>query len=205
MENKIIIHLTQNDEILGQVIALTPLKAVHNTHNVFYDLTSCIVGQQIHYRREVPVFRKFLDLFPERLPTPENMATISTDAVQALKISQAKFETLLTLSEYWLENHLEDAPWETLSDEEVRTHLSAVKGVGSWTIDMILLFTLERPDIFPYQDYHLKQMMTQLYGLNPKARLKEQMTNIANKWTPYKSFAVKYLLSWKEFNQSTFK
>ncbi|MEO1653926.1 MAG: DNA-3-methyladenine glycosylase 2 family protein, partial [Bacteroidota bacterium] len=72
-----------------------------------------------------------------------------------------------------------------------------IKGIGVWTVDMILLFTLKRPNIFPADDYHLKQLMTSLYQLDPKSRLKAQMRAVAEKWSPYQSLAVLYLLDWK--------
>jgi DNA-3-methyladenine glycosylase II len=65
-------------------------------------------------------------------------------------------------------------------------------------MDMILLFTLDRPDIFPADDYHLKVVMTKLYLLNPASRLRAQMMEVANNWSPHRSLAVRYLLDWKK-------
>jgi DNA-3-methyladenine glycosylase II len=66
---------------------------------------------------------------------------------------------------------------------------------------MILLYTLERPNVFPYDDFHLKQIMISLYNLNPKVRLKAQMLEVADNWGNQKSLAVLYLLAYKEFNK----
>ena len=66
---------------------------------------------------------------------------------------------------------------------------------------MILLYTLQRPNVFPYDDFHLKQIMTSLYGLNPSVKLKAQMIAIADEWGENKSLAVRYLLAWKESNK----
>lgn len=87
-----------------------------------------------------------------------------------------------------------------LSNEEITNKLSKIKGIGTWTIDMILLYTLDRPNIIPIDDFHLKQIMTNLYKLNPDYKLKSQITNISNNWSPYKSIAVKYLLAYKTFS-----
>ncbi|MEO0333604.1 MAG: DNA-3-methyladenine glycosylase 2 family protein, partial [Bacteroidota bacterium] len=70
-----------------------------------------------------------------------------------------------------------------------------------WTVDMILLYTLERPNVFPAQDYHLRLVMEQLYNIGPK-RITAEMKKVAKNWAPYQSFGVKYLLAWKEANKS---
>lgn len=97
--------------------------------------------------------------------------------------------------DFFIKNKLD---WNTLSDDAIRQHLSSIKGIGNWTIDMILLYTLGRPDVFPYDDFHLKQIMTRVYGLDSSSKLKAQMLEIASLWGNHRSLAVKYLLSWKE-------
>jgi DNA-3-methyladenine glycosylase II len=89
-----------------------------------------------------------------------------------------------------------------LPDEEIRAQLSAIKGIGKWTMDMILLYTLERPNVFPYDDFHLKQIMVSLYGLDSKVKLKAQMIGVSEHWGHQKSLAVRYLLAWKTYNKS---
>jgi DNA-3-methyladenine glycosylase II len=66
---------------------------------------------------------------------------------------------------------------------------------------MMLLYTLQRPNVFPYDDFHLKQIMVNLYSLNPNVKLKTQMNDIANDWGQQKSLAVLYLLAWKQFKK----
>jgi DNA-3-methyladenine glycosylase II len=90
----------------------------------------------------------------------------------------------------------------THSDNEVVKELSSIKGIGKWTIDMILLYTLNRPNVFPYEDFHLKQIMVSLYGLNEKVKLKAQMLAVAENWGEQKSLAVLYLLAYKQYNKS---
>ncbi len=113
-----------------------------------------------------------------------------------------KYETVLNIIQHWNKN---DVKWVELSDEEIIEVLSQIKGVGKWTIDMILIFTLDRPNVFSYDDFHIKQIMTKLYGLNPKSKLKAQMKEISKPWDPFKSAAFRYLLDWKKFNKSKYK
>ena len=66
-----------------------------------------------------------------------------------------------------------------------------------WTIDMLLLYNFQCPNVFPADDYHLKQLMPKLYDLDPSSRLKAQMKDVAECWSPHASLAVRYLLEWK--------
>jgi len=176
-----------------------PLPAIENTPNVFHDLMSCIIEQQIHYRSTKKVFQKMLDKANITILTPENFPEFEKKAFEGIKLSMKKYETVLNITQQWDQNGVE---WEKLSDKEVKDKLAEFKGVGKWTIDMILIYTLNRPNIFAYDDFHIKQIMTSLYHLNPKSKLKAQMKSIAEPWSPYKSTAFKYLLAWKSFNKA---
>jgi len=109
-----------------------------------------------------------------------------------------KQETLVNILESWNSGATN---WEKCEEAELRQKLSEIKGIGKWTIDMILIYTLQSPNIFSYDDFHIKQIMTSLYGLNPKSRLKAQMVEIAEEWSPYLSTAFLYLLEWKKFKK----
>ena len=109
-----------------------------------------------------------------------------------------KYETIVRIVEFWELNKID---WHHLSDEEIIATLSSIKGIGKWTIDIILLYTLERPNVFPYDDFHLKQIMVSLYGLDEKVKLKAQMLEISENWGNQKSSAVLYLLSYKNLKK----
>jgi DNA-3-methyladenine glycosylase II len=115
-------------------------------------------------------------------------------ALPFLKLSSGKLETMMAFIDYWRGPHPD---FEALSDEDIRKELSGIKGIGKWTIDMVLLYTLNRLNVFPYDDFHLKQVMVSLYQLNPNSKLKAQMLEIASLWKDQQSLAVLYLLEWK--------
>jgi DNA-3-methyladenine glycosylase II len=186
-------YLSNNDAHLKHIIAMLSEPQYETTNDVFYDISSCIVGQQIHYRNEKVAFQRFKTLFTDQYPRPEAIATIHAEVFLTLKISAQKYDTLHRLSEWWLQNNINDLAWDTKSDEEVRAMLLGIKGIGAWTVDMILLWTLERDDVFPIDDYSLKKIMTQVYGLDFNKNLKVQMTNIASAWMPHRSLACRYL------------
>jgi DNA-3-methyladenine glycosylase II len=191
-------NLLAADQILALVIHQIPEPIVNSTYNVFHDLMSCILEQQIHYRSTKKIFDKMLTSAHIDRLTVQNFPRFEDKAFSSIKLSLAKYETVLAVVSFFSENNL---PWHSLSNEEVRKHLAAIKGIGSWTMDMILLYTLERPDIFPPDDFHLKQVMTKIYGLHSTPKLKAQMLDIASHWNGHTSLAVKYLLSWKQYQK----
>ena len=188
--------LKAQDPILEKIIATIPEPKTESTNDVFFDLMSCILEQQIHYRSTKRVFQKMLERADLQTLTLDNFSIFEEKAFVNTKFSSSKYETILATLDFFNTNKIE---WQTLSDAEISAQLSSIKGIGKWTIDMILLYTLQRPDVFPYDDFHLKEIMVKGYNLDPDVKLKAQMIDISNDWGEHKSLAVRYLLDWKTF------
>ena len=186
------------DPILAKIIETIPEPIIESTNDVFFDLMSCILEQQIHYRSTKRIFQKMLDAANLTTLTLGNFAVFEQKALPNAKLATTKLETVLAVITFFQENKIN---WMLLTDSEVAAKLSSIKGIGKWTIDMILLYTLQRPNVFPYDDFHVKEIMVKLYGLDPNSRLKAQMLDISEAWGEHKSLAVKYLLAWKECNK----
>ncbi len=192
-------QLAQADPILERIIGTIPEPTIESTHDVFFDLMSCILEQQIHYRSTKRIFQKMLERAELTTLNLENFDDFSKKALVNVKLAVGKFETLERTIDFFSNNKIN---WQSLTDAEVSEKLSSIKGIGKWTIDMISLYTLQRPDVFPYDDFHVKEIMVKLYGLNPNVKLKAQMLDVSEAWGAHKSLAVKYLLAWKEFNKT---
>lgn len=190
--------LAQADPILDRLIRQLPQPVIPSTENVFHDLMSCVLEQQIHYRSTKKTFQKMLNAAQIQRLTLDNFHEFEQHSFSNIKLSGSKYETIAGIVEFWEVNKVD---WTILSDEAIRQTLATIKGIGPWTIDMILLYTLQRPSIFPSNDFHLKQIMVALYQLDPKSKLKAQMTAIAENWGYQKSLAVLYLLAWKQLNK----
>ena len=186
--------LSEKDEVLKPIIEKISLPVLTSTQAVFHDLMSCIIEQQIHYRSTKKMFAKLLQKSEIDLLTPDNFSVLEEKALQEVKLSARKYDALVQVLEFFEQN---TPDWQNMPDDEVRKTLGSIKGVGKWTIDMILLYTLERDDVFPVDDYHLKQLMIRLYKLDPKTKLAANMKTIAEHWAPYRSYGVKYLLAFK--------
>jgi DNA-3-methyladenine glycosylase II len=191
-------YLSSKDAQLEQIITLIPKPEIVSTNDVFHDLMSCIMEQQIHYRSTKRIFQKMLQSADIERLTLENFDEFAKSSFANAKLAVSKLETIERTIDFFNANKIN---WTLLNDAEVAEKLSSIKGIGKWTIDMILLYTLQRPDVFPYDDFHLKEIMVKLYGLNPNVKLKAQMLDIAEAWGEHKSLAVKYLLAWKEYNK----
>ncbi len=189
-----------SDPILANIITNVELPDIESTQSVFHDLMSCIIEQQIHYRSTKRTFAKMMGQAGLAILTPENFHIFEEKSFGSVKLSAKKYETINNILSYWSKHILN---WEELTDQEVRTQLSEIKGVGQWTIDMILIYTLNRPDVFSFDDFHIKQIMTALYELNPNSRLKSQMKDVAEQWSPQKTKAFLYLLEWKKAQKKT--
>ena len=185
-------QLAAADPILAEVITATELIPLQPTGNVFHDLMSCLVEQQIHYRSTKNIFGKAMERAELTELTPGNFEQFEEHGLSKIKLSMRKSETMLGALDFW-----KNAPadWSALTDAEVRKTLQALPGIGPWTVDMILLHSLERPDVFPVDDYHLKKAMVRHYDLDPTVRLKPRMREIAKNWQPNRSLAVRYLLA----------
>jgi DNA-3-methyladenine glycosylase II len=183
------------DPVLQKIIAHIDLPSIHSTNDVFHDMMSCIIEQQIHYRSTKKIFAKALERAGIDHLTIDNFDSIEKYSLPQIKLASGKFETMMAFVDYWHHNTLD---YNALSDAEVSEQLSSIKGIGKWSIDMILLYTLQRPDVFPYDDFHLKQVMVSCYNLNANVKLKAQMLEIAENWGTQRSKAVLYLLESKK-------
>ena len=176
-------ELRKSDLILRAVIDSVDFPEYSNTHDVFEDLCSCILDMRIHYAGSNAAFRY------KRLKKLIRGASISLEFVLGkdpdywgpLKLSRQKTESLELWAEYWLEHEPDSLDWAAMSDEEVYGLLGPIKGVSLWTVQMILLFTLERPDELPVNDYQLKKAVCEVYGYEEDKNLPKRIEAIGEK------------------------
>ncbi len=191
-----------NDPVLANIIVQFEPPTIESTQDVFHDLMSCIIEQQIHYRSSKRIFAKALEKSGIGYLSLDNFYLFEKHALSLLKLSSGKLETMMAFINYWSGPHPD---FTKLKDEEITKELSNIKGIGKWTIDMILLYTLNRPNVFPYDDFHLKQAMVALYGLDANSKLKSQMLEITSLWNGQQSLAVLYILEWKKLQSKKAK
>lgn len=167
---------------------------------IYYDLLESIVSQQLSVKVADVIFKRFLSLFPENNPHPEHVLQIEFEKLRSVGLSGQKAGYLQNVAQFAIDNDLEKIDWDAMSDEEIIDFLSQIKGVGKWTVQMLLMFTLARPDIFPVDDLGIQQAMKRLFQIeeqNPRL-LKIRMIELSEPWKPWRTVACRYLWRWKD-------
>ncbi len=202
----IIAHL-RRDAILRPIVDELPFPEdrVHLSE-VYPSLLRAVVGQQVSTKAAAAIYRRFLQLFhldaddPLAKPTPHVLAKADLVDLRSAGLSRSKAVYLQALADYFLANPDAESNLRAMTDEAAVAELTAVKGVGRWTAEMVLIFAMGRRDLLPLDDLAIYQSIVELYGLDPTAKprqLKPQMTAIAEAWRPYRSVACLYLYGWR--------
>jgi DNA-3-methyladenine glycosylase II len=155
-------------------------------------LLRSIVGQQLSTKAARTIYERVAALYGGETPTPQQIIDTDPDDLRAAGLSRAKAAYLRSLAEHVIDGELPIDQLAELPDEEVYEVLTAVKGLGRWTVDMFMIFHLGRPDVLPVGDLGIRKGMQIQYGLDelPKA---DEMERIAEPWRPHRSLASLYL------------
>lgn len=183
-------HLSK-DNILAGIVARYPAPTWQKKNNLFQSLVYEIIGQQLSGKVVKIIYGRFLDLFGGQMPKPEAVLKISDEKIRGCGCSWAKVKYLKSLAASVENKSLDLRNLSNISDEEVYAQLTAVNGIGPWTAEMFLIFSLHRPDVFSLGDLGLRTAVARLYGV-PRDNLKK-ISKISESWKPYRSFASRYL------------
>jgi DNA-3-methyladenine glycosylase II len=155
-------------------------------------LLRSIVGQQLSTKAARSIYTRLTDLFDGRAPSPQELLDADPELVRSAGLSRAKVKYLRSLAEHVVSGELELDRLSELPDEDVTREVTAVKGLGSWTADMFLIFHLGRPDVLPVGDLGVRRAVERAYGLEslPDA---ETLERLGERWRPYRSLASLYL------------
>lgn len=183
------------DEVMVRVILATSKEIIPTPDvNIYRNLMKSIVSQQLSTKVAVIIWQRFLDLFPSQDPHPEAVLNLSMAQLRGVGLSGSKSNYIQNVAQFANENDMSFEKLMLLKDEEIIAMLSEIKGVGKWTVQMILMFPLDRQDVFPVDDLGIQTKMKYWYGLkSEKKELKSDMERISKKWSPYRSLACKYL------------
>lgn len=194
-------ELKKKDPILAKIIT-KDLEPILPRGSVYESLLRAIISQQISVAAANSVRNKFLKTFGNKFPSPKVLLKASDQKMKSAGLSRQKIEYMRCVAEHFIKGKLDENKFHKMSDKEVIDDLVKIKGVGEWTAEMILIFTLHRHDIFSYKDLGLVKPIFLLYGINPKKykpkNLKKKVLSITEKWSPYRSLACRYLwLYWE--------
>ncbi|MEO5893568.1 MAG: DNA-3-methyladenine glycosylase 2 family protein [Ferruginibacter sp.] len=194
-----LVHLSK-DKKLKRIIELQQPYTLLKKDNVYLHLCGSIMSQQLSTKVAAVIYERFLNLYEGKLPKPQQVVDTPIETLRSIGLSYAKVNYVHNVCRFFIEEKLTDAKLEKMENEEVIKYLTQIKGVGQWTVEMILMFTLGREDIIALDDLGIQNGIKKLYkldGLDKKA-LKEKMQKISKKWSPYRTYACRYLWGWKD-------
>jgi DNA-3-methyladenine glycosylase II len=213
---KAIAHLNKSDPIMRRIITRIGACGMKFGSPEFHSLAEAIVYQQLNGKAAVTIFNRFAALAGEPL-TPERILKLSDEQMRSVGLSKQKSSYLKDLAAKTVSGLLNFNRLSGLGDEEVIEHLTQVKGVGVWTAQMFLMFSLRRQNVFPTGDFGVRMAIYKHYLDRPRASKKsgtkntrkrkiklptpQQMEKIADCWKPYRSVACWYL--WKSLDTKT--
>lgn len=188
-------HLVAADSVMKRVVeehGPCQMK-VDPLSDIFYSLFRSITYQQLSGKAAGTIFNRALDLFPDRTLTPERVLEMEDDALRGAGLSRAKVRAVNDLAAKRLDGTVPElSELVELPDDEVIRRITAVWGIGRWTVEMLLMFNLGRPDVLPSTDLGVQKGFQIAYGLDeiPKPRELEEHTAL---WRPYRSVASWYM------------
>ena len=153
-----------------------------------------VIGQQLSVRATRAILAKLEDLFAGRLPEPDDIVNADLERLRSSGLSRRKVETLRVLAARFAAGDFSDGFFRHSSDEEIEAALTAIPGIGPWTVRGFLIIALNRPDVLPTGDLALRRQVQHSYGLD-KMPDEQQFLQIAERWRPYRSLAVMYLFA----------
>jgi len=189
-------HLSEADPRLGELIARAGAFTMRPepTQSLFAALVESIVYQQLSGKAAATILGRVVALYrPRRFPRPQDILDTSTENLRAAGLSAAKAAAVRDLAARTLDGTVPSmARVRWMSDEEIVTRLTAVRGIGRWTVEMLLLFRLGRPDVLPLDDLGVRKGFARAFS---RRVLRDPLvlSRRAERWRPYRSVASWYL------------
>ena len=194
------IHHLSKDKKLKKLIEAQEPHALSVRKKVYLHVCASILSQQLSTKVAKVLHKRFLDLYGGKEPSANKILETPVTVFRSIGFSNAKASYVHNVCRFFIDNNITDARLYKMSNDEILDLLTQIKGVGKWTVEMILMFTLGREDIFAMDDLGLKQSVIKLYNIKEtdKKLLQEKIEKISLRWSPYRTYACKYLWGWKD-------
>lgn len=192
-------HLNRDKKLAKLIASQAPLE-LGKRDKVYLHLCNSIMSQQLSTKVAEVFHRRFLQLYGGKEPSVRQIANTPFETFRSIGLSNAKANYVLNVAKFFVEEKITDKQLHKMSDDELIAYLTQIKGVGRWTVEMILMFVLGREDVFAVDDLGIQQAICNLYKLESgdKKQMKEKMLMVSEKWRPYRTYACRYLWRWKD-------
>jgi DNA-3-methyladenine glycosylase II len=194
-------HLARHDSILRAVIENYGPCTIRPHKNYYQELVDSIISQQLSIKAAATIFKRFVALFGETFPSPEEILTKDIDQLRSAGLSRGKATYVLDLAQRVVDGRLKFDHLDSLSNDEVSKELIAVKGIGEWTTHMFMMFCMGRLDVLATGDLGIKNGIQKLYSLDHLPTPEEiQSLATKNNWHPCETVACWYV--WKSLDNA---
>jgi DNA-3-methyladenine glycosylase II len=182
--------LLRQDRAFRPILKAVEPFEIHSHRPYFWVLCASILSQQVSGASARAVINRVRALHPDlRFPTPEAILSTSEKRLLGAGVSRQKRRYLYALAEAFNDGGLGQVRWSRLTDDEIIERLTAIVGIGRWTAEMFLMFSMRRRDVFPIDDLGIRKAMERFFGV-PEA---PAMIDRAEHWRPYRTVASTYL------------
>jgi len=163
-------------------------------------LIASILSQQLNTKVAKIIFLRFLDLYQGAEPNMQQVADTPAETLRSIGLSNSKVNYVHNVACFFMEHKISDKQLYSMEPEAVIELLTQIKGVGTWTVEMLLMFSLGHENVFAVDDLGIQQAMIRLYKIKyaTKKELKTKMLKKAANWAPYKTYACLHLWQWKD-------
>lgn len=194
-------QLAKSDPVLAPIIQRAGPCPIRPHKNYYWELVDSIISQQLSIKAAASIEKRFQELFASEVPSPEQILEKSVDELKTVGLSRPKAGYIRDLAEHIASGKLKLDKLEAMTNEEIASELTAVKGIGEWTAHMFLMFAMARTDILPVGDLGIRNSIKQLYGFENLPSPDEIRTLAEqNHWSPYQSIASWYI--WQNLGNS---
>ncbi len=192
-------HLSKDKKLKKLIEGGVPHKLIKRK-NICNYLCASIMSQQLSTKVADVIYKRFIALYGGKEPSPQQILDTPSETLRGIGLSNAKVGYVKNVAQFELDYGMDAKKLAKMTNEEVIDYLITIKGVGRWTVEMLLMFALGREDVFAVDDLGIQNAMIKLYKLDSsdKKQLKEAMLHYSKKWTPYRTYACVHLWRWKD-------
>jgi len=195
-------HLSRDKKLKNLIDQQGP-HTLSRYENVCLRLCASIISQQLSTKVAAVIYGRFIGLFNGKDPSPAQILKTDSGKLRSVGLSASKVSYIQNVARFAIERGMQHDKLIRMAPEEVIAYLTEIKGVGRWTAEMLLMFTLGHEDVFAPDDLGIQTAMASIYRLDTADRKKfrGRMETISAKWQPYRTYACLHLWKWKDTRQ----
>lgn len=167
---------------------------------VFIHLIRSIIGQQLSTKVATVIYERFLNLFSPKFPKLSDILDTPLLELKRIGLSKNKSQYVHNVAQFFIDNELTDKKLHKMTNDKLMQLFTQIKGIGQWSVQMMLMFVFAREDVFSVDDLGIQKAMIDIYKIkyNTKKELTQKMEKIANQWQPFKTYACLHLWHYKD-------